>query len=84
MKRKIIFIVVMAIMFSLLFVVLQGQPSIHEVTIEELQEIDGIGEVLSLRIVSYLKVNKTASIDDLDDIKGIGEGKLKLLKGEFD
>ena len=84
MKNKVIFILVMALMFVMLTIVLTDKTDIAEATIEELQEINGIGEVLSLRIVSYLKVNKTASVDDLDHIKGIGEIKLELIKKEFD
>ncbi len=55
------------------------QP-ITSTTIEELQEINGIGEKLSQDIHLYLKLNKNASIEDLDDIKYIGEITIKKIK----
>ena len=59
------------------------RPSIHSATIEELQEIHGIGEYYSEAIVTYLKSNKTARIEDLDDILYIGEKTIKKLKKRY-
>jgi len=59
------------------------KPNIHECTIEQLQEINGLGELLSSRVVIYLDTYPNADIDDLTDVKGISEGKLKLIKRKY-
>jgi len=84
-RNLILFILLIALISILSIVVIAcDQPNIHDATYEELQEINGIGEVLSLRIVSYLKLNKTATIDDLSDIYGIGVKRLELIKEVYD
>jgi len=50
---------------------------------EELMEMDDIGEVLSIRILAYLKTNKDCEIDDLIRVKGIGEERLKEIKRHY-
>lgn len=84
MKNKIITLFVVVLIITSTILIACDKPNIETATIEELQEINGIGEVLSLRIVSYLKSNKNATIDNLSDIKGIGEVKLELIRKEFD
>ena len=59
------------------------KPSVHNASIEELQEINGLGELLSERVVTYLDDNPYADIDDLTDVKGIGEHKLSLIKKKW-
>jgi DNA uptake protein ComE-like DNA-binding protein len=59
------------------------KPDISTATLEQIQSIDGIGEVLSSRIVIYLDTYPNADIDDLTDVLGIGEGKLKLIKRKY-
>jgi len=60
--------------------VVTHKPDINTATIEELQDIRGIGEVLSNRISLYLDTNKKATFEDIDDIDGIGEYRIELLK----
>lgn len=59
------------------------QPSIHNATIEQLEDIPGIGEVLSERISLYLSENPEAELIDLLEVEGIGTGKLELLDKEW-
>ena len=59
------------------------KPSVRTATIEELQEINGLGELLSSRVVIYLDTYPNADIDDLLDVEGIGKVKLELIKKEW-
>lgn len=55
--------------------------NINKATVEELQRIPGIGEVLAKRIIEYR--NKTGgfkSIEELKNVKGIGEKKLEAIR----
>ena len=85
-NRKMIMLIVLISIVTIAFTIfiVTDKPDIHEATIEELQEIDGIGAILSWRIVRYLKVNEGATIDDLDHVLGIGEIKLELIRKEYD
>lgn len=59
------------------------KPSIYEADYNDLMAVDGIGEVLSYRIIDYLNTHPNYTIDDLIYVDGIGEVKLKALKGVF-
>ena len=50
---------------------------------QELLDIRGIGEVTADRVVKYRAENKPVSIAELDNIKGIGEKRLLLIKKKF-
>lgn len=82
MKNKIL-VWLLVIVLLLSVIVLFYKPSVHDASIEELQEIYGIGEVLSERIASYLDCNPDAVIDDLIYIDGIGYIKLNLIKRKY-
>ena len=82
MRNKMIIWALIIVLLIVLSVCLH-KPSIHEATQEDLTEVYGIDTVLSERIVSYLDCNPEADIDDLIEIKGIGEVKLAKLKKEF-
>ena len=53
---------------------------LNTATAEELMQIDGIGEVLSGRIVDYAKQYGFNEVDDLLDVSGIGESKLESIR----
>jgi competence ComEA-like helix-hairpin-helix protein len=72
MKKFVISLIVTMLILSPVLYILLDKPDIHTATIEELQEISGIGDSLSQDILTYLNENKTATIDDLTDIDGIG------------
>jgi competence protein ComEA len=58
-----------------------AKPSIGTATVEQLDEIDGIGPTLAERIVEYRTENGGfSSLDELDDVDGIGEKRLETLR----
>jgi competence protein ComEA len=57
------------------------KPSVGSATVEQLDEIDGIGPTLAERIVEYRTKNGGfGSLDELDEVDGIGEARLKTLQ----
>ena len=58
------------------------QP-IQNANISQLVEINGIGEVLAVRIYDYVKDNPSCDVGDLLEVDGIGEVRLKELKENF-
>lgn len=83
MKNKIIALIIFSILISFTVGAVLYRPDIHQATIEELQEINGIGEYYATEIHSYLKLNPTCTIEDLDDIRYIGEGIISKLKERY-
>lgn len=83
MKIKLIFLVIFCILLTSVLVAVSYRPDIQEATYNDLIEIDGLGETLSKRVIVYLEINKSAGIDDLINVKGIGDEKLKAIKKEF-
>src|SRR5918998_911573 len=54
------------------------KPSLGSATVEQLDEIDGIGPTLAERIVEYRTENGGfSSVDELQDVDGIGEKRLE-------
>jgi competence protein ComEA len=57
------------------------KPSIGTATVEQLDEIDGIGPTLAERIVEYRTENGGfSSLDELQDVDGIGEKRFETLR----
>jgi competence protein ComEA len=57
------------------------KPSLGSATVEQLDEIDGIGPTLAERIVEYRTENGGfGSLDELQDVDGIGEKRLETLR----
>lgn len=86
MNKKIFIIILSCMIVLVLFVGSAGKiikDDIHIATKQELVKVDDIGDVLSERIVLYLKYNKNCSIDDLVYINGIGEQRLKEIKKHY-
>jgi DNA uptake protein ComE-like DNA-binding protein len=83
MKSKYTIIILSVIIFCSISFIVLNKPPISEATAQEIQTINGIGEVLSERVVSYLDANPNADIEDLEAVKGIGPEKVKLLRKEF-
>jgi len=53
----------------------------NQLSSKELEEIDGIGEVISKRIVNYREKNGTfKKMSDLLNVNGIGDAKLEQIK----
>jgi competence protein ComEA len=58
-----------------------AKPSIGTVTVEQLDEIDGIGPTLADRIVEHRTENGGfSSLDELQDVEGIGEKRFETLR----
>ena len=58
-----------------------GLVSINSASVEELCVLDGIGEVLAQRIVTYRqKHGGFASLDQLKEVSGIGEKRYEAIK----
>jgi len=52
--------------------------NLNTATAEELQQLEGVGEVLSKRIIAYReKHGSFRSVEDLLDVQGIGETRLE-------
>jgi competence protein ComEA len=57
------------------------KPSLGSATVEQLDEIDGIGPTLAERIVEYRTENGGfSSVDELQDVDGIGEKRMETLR----
>ena len=57
------------------------KPSLSSATIEELDELPGVGPVTAQRIVDYRTANGPfASVDDLDAVPGIGPTRIEQLR----
>jgi competence protein ComEA len=57
------------------------KPSLGSATVEQLDEIDGIGPTLAERIVEYRTENGGfGSLDELQDVDGIGEKRFETLR----
>lgn len=57
-----------------------GLINLNTATKEELMTINGIGEVISERIIEYAQTIGFSSVDDLLNVKGIGEKTLEKIR----
>jgi len=83
MKSKVITLFLIFIILLSSILLISSKPSIHDVSIEDLQNIKGIGSVLSDRVGSFLLTNPDCDIEDLLEVEGIGEERLELIRKEF-
>jgi competence protein ComEA len=61
----------------------QGPVSLSSATVEQLDALDGIGPTLAGRIVEWRNAHGGfASVDQLDEVPGIGEGRLETLRDQ--
>lgn len=59
--------------------------NINSASVEQLTQIKGIGDVKAERIVEYRDKNGAfKTLDELKNVKGIGEGTLKKVKPELE
>jgi len=62
---------------------IQIRYNINTVTAQELQTIPGIGVVRAQAIIDYREANKPIEVDDLINVKGIGEVTLAKIREFF-
>ena len=80
MKKISLFLVLLLFLATAAF----AKVNINTATVEELQTIHGIGQTKAEAIVKYRKKNgKFKSVQDLTNVKGIGEKTVKKIKGEI-
>ncbi len=83
MKQKTIVIVALLLLICVSFYTISFKPSITNATAIELQNISGIGEVISLRIVFYYNTHPDHGVNEAIRVKGIGEKLLSKLKRRY-
>lgn len=88
LSQRVNKIIVILLIFTILSVALLAavvtyKPDIHTATLEQLCDIRGIDETLSIRVLNYLKSNPNADIDDIDVVKGFGIYRINLLKERY-
>lgn len=61
---------------------LQREPiNLNEASVEELQTLPGVGPKMAERIIAHREENGPfSSVDELDEVKGIGQKKLEALR----
>ena len=77
MKRLLLLFV---FSFSLLF----GAVNINTASKEELMTLKGIGEATAEAIIEYRQENKFTKIEDIKNVKGIGDKKFESIKEDIE
>ena len=66
--------------FSFLF----AAVNINNASKEELMTLKGIGETTAEAIIEYRKKNKFTKIEDIKNVKGIGDKKFESIKKDIE
>ena len=66
--------------FSFLF----AAVNINTASKEELMSLKGIGETTAEAIIEYRKENKFTKIEDIKNVKGIGDKKFESIKEDIE
>ena len=60
-----------------------GLININTASKDELMDITGVGEVIAERIIEYRTTNRFKSIEDVQNVKGIGSKTFEKMKAEI-
>lgn len=61
----------------------QPKISINSATQEELQTLSGIGPSIASRIIEYRKNNTFQTLEQIKEVKGIGDGLFNKIKDDI-
>jgi len=61
-----------------------GKVRLNSATLEELEELPGVGEVTAQRIVEYRNLHGFNKIEDIMNVKGIGQAKFNKMRPYLD
>ena len=78
--KRLLLLFVFSFSFSLLF----GAVNINTASKEELMTLKGIGEATAEAIIEYRKENKFIKIEDIKNVKGIGDKKFESIKEDIE
>lgn len=76
------FIIALLISF-VIFMPIFLKPAIHNITYDELLDIQGVSDVKAELMLSYIKANKDVVADDLIGICGVGDVLIERIKKDF-
>lgn len=79
-KFLLVFAVCGLVLSPVVFANAGGNVDINAATVEQLEQLPGIGHKTALAIVKYREEHPFQSVDELTSVKGIGQKKLEKLK----
>lgn len=59
----------------------QGPVNVNNATVEQLTDLPGIGPAIAAKIVEYRTAHPFKSVEEVKEVKGIGQAKFDAIKG---
>lgn len=81
--KRIVIFSISAIVTAIILLLILYKPPLKNASIDDLDDIDGIGVYKAGAIVEYITYNQDATPDDLDIIDGIGEKTIEKIKEKY-
>jgi len=83
MFKKLLLSLMMVMLLSMGFAVAADKVNINTATKEELVMLPGVGESTADAIIMYREQNGSfKNVEELDNVKGIGDKKMEKLSGQ--
>ncbi len=60
-----------------------GKININQASVDELTSLPGVGAVIAQRIIDYRASSRFASIEDIKNVKGIGDATFEKMKDQI-